>query len=348
MRTVNLDVHVPANRTEIADRFFTGLTSFMVANNIFRGQKIMPDGSFLNVTHYTWDDLILPEDQKRTIKHNVVDIIEKQALYERNGIAMKRGIMFYGCPGTGKTLTGKVLASQLNGVTFIWVTPNQVREPADVTRIYALARELAPTIVFIEDIDLIARDRSLNGENPILCELLNQLDGVLENRGVVTVVTTNYPEVVEGALQDRPGRFDRSVEFKNPDFETARLMLVAMLDGRILDADQEPVDVEAIAKMCDGLSPSHIREVVNTAVMFAIDSGSLTANDLAIVRQSHLVAACEEVLANKNRRKAPVQQEVNAVSSDDKDIVCRSYETVSSVPVAISPSLQATVALSSC
>jgi cell division protease FtsH len=295
---LSLETHVPADRAQIADHFFSGIATFIRENNIFRGQRITPDGGFVDVAHYTWDDLILAEEQKLSIRRNIVDMIARQSLYERNGVATKRGIMFHGPPGTGKTLTGKVLASQMQGVTFIWVTPNHIRGPSSVVGIYGLARELAPTIVFIEDVDLIAKDRSLDGENPVLCELMNQLDGIKENRGVITIVTTNYPGIVEGALQNRPGRFDRRIEFSLPDAAVRERMLASMLDGRVLDKDARPIDLRAVAAMCDGMSPSHLREVVNTAVMNAIDGGSLTATDLAVIDNDHLTDAAMEVLAN--------------------------------------------------
>ena len=316
---VSLNVHVPAAMAEIADRFFAGIRRFIAENNIFQGQKITPDGGFVNVADYTWDDLILPEEKKQAIRRNIVDIIVKQRIYERNGVAMKRGVMFYGPPGTGKTLTGKVLANQMKGVTFIWVTPNHIKGSASVAAIYSLARELAPTIVFIEDIDLIARDRSIDAENPVLCELMNQLDGIQENRGVITVVTTNHDAVIETALQNRPGRFDRRIEFGLPDVSTREIMLAAMLDGRILEREGEPVDLRSVAEMSDGLSPSHLKEIVNTAVMNAIDAESLNAVDLAIIKQSHLVDAVTEILENCPEPPAPG-------AGDDADMVTRNYE----------------------
>ncbi len=317
--TVGLETHVPADRAEIADHFFSGIANFIARNNLFRGKRITPDGGFVNVAHYTWDDLILPDDKKVSIRRNIVDIVTKQSLYERNGVAMKRGVMFYGPPGTGKTLTGKVLASQMEGTTFIWVTPTHIKGSSSIAQIYALARELAPTIVFIEDIDLIAKDRSLDGENPVLCELMNQLDGIQENRGVITVVTTNYIELVENALQNRPGRFDRRIEFGLPDPAIRERMLRAMLDGRILDTDEEPVDLKVVAAMCDGLSPSHLREVVNTAIMNAIDAGSLSVNDLAIITHSHMISAAQEVLENGSTAPEPG-------AGDAGDIVSRQYD----------------------
>ena len=326
--TVGLEAHVPAARAEIADHFFSGILRFVAENNIFRGQKITPSGGFVNVAHYTWDDLILPEEKKFAIRRNIVDIVTRQALYERNGVAMKRGIMFYGPPGTGKTLTGKVLASQMEGVTFIWVTPNHISGSSSVAQIYGLARELAPSIVFIEDIDLIARDRSLGGENPVLCELMNQLDGIQENRGVITIVTTNYPEVIEEALQNRPGRFDRCIEFSLPDAHTRECMLGSMLDGRILDRSERPVDLRAVSAMCEGLSPSHLKEVVNTAVMNAIDDGSLSPIDLAIINQTHLTDAAQEVLSNSPSSPDPG-------SGDAGDLVSRDYGSASDGPVPL-------------
>jgi cell division protease FtsH len=329
---VCLETHVPADRAQIADHFFSGLATFVHQNNIFRGQRITPDGGFVDVAHYTWDDLILAEEQKLSIRRNIIDMIARQSLYERNGVATKRGIMFYGPPGTGKTLTGKVLASQMQGVTFVWVTPNHIKGASSVVGIYGLARELAPTIVFIEDVDLIAKDRSLDGENPVLCELMNQLDGIKENRGVITIVTTNYPGIVEGALQNRPGRFDRRIEFSLPDAAVRERMLASMLDGRVLDRDARPIDLRAVAALCDGMSPSHLREVVNTAVMNAIDRGSLTATDLAVIDNDHLTDAAMEVLANGKA----ADPRPGAVS----DIVQRDYGGKQPVDAMTPPTVQ--------
>jgi cell division protease FtsH len=177
----------------------------------------------------------------------------------------RRGLILSGPPGTGKTLVGKVLADTL-GVTFLWVLPRHVGSPDNIAEILNAARFLSPVVVLFEDLDLFGEDRHA-GQSSILGELMNQLDGVSENDGIVTIATTNRLEVVESALRNRPGRFDRVIELGLPDMKARRKLL-----QRLLAAITES-DLTQLVAATDGYSPAQLEEVVNTMRLLAAESG---------------------------------------------------------------------------
>jgi hypothetical protein len=128
----------------------------------------------------------------------------------------RKGILLYGPPGTGKTHTIRYLASNLPGHTTLIITAAQV---ALLAHYMNLARLLQPAMVVIEDVDLIARDRNEMGpcEEPLLNELLNEMDGLKQDADILFILTTNRPEQLESALASRPGRIDQAIEVPLPD-----------------------------------------------------------------------------------------------------------------------------------
>ncbi|MBI3583129.1 MAG: ATP-binding protein [Nitrospinae bacterium] len=113
------------------------IDDWMLKNSYFKGKKIKPDGTFLDIKKgkYSWDDIILDETIKNEIKRNITDYFELKEIYNKNNLPSKRGILCYGMPGTGKTLLGKVLASQVDS-TFIWVTASNVPNASNVFELF--------------------------------------------------------------------------------------------------------------------------------------------------------------------------------------------------------------------
>jgi ATP-dependent 26S proteasome regulatory subunit len=136
-------------------------------------------------------------------------------------MATKKGLLFYGPPGTGKTHTIHYLASQLPGHTTLLITAEQVGLIDDY---FQLARFLQPTMLVIEDVDLIARAREHMRsacEESLLNRLLNEMDGLREDAAILFVLTTNRPDQLEAALASRPGRIDQAIEFPLPNERAA-------------------------------------------------------------------------------------------------------------------------------
>ena len=195
------------------------------------------------------DDVILPRSTLELLERNVFRFAEQRPALKSMGLPMKKGLLFYGPPGTGKTHTIRYLAASLPGHTTLLITADQV---ANIEHYMTLARLLSPSMLVIEDADLIARQREdMNGpcEEDLLNRLLNEMDGLAENSEIFFVLTTNRPEAIEVALRARPGRIDQSIEFPLPDAEGR--MKLARLYGRGAPISAETLDhiVERTAKV---------------------------------------------------------------------------------------------------
>jgi cell division protease FtsH len=270
----------------------TDLLAYSRKNNFLKGQKMDAKCKFISFDRaYTWDDLVLDDKRKDEVRQNLANIIDHSDVYEKNGLTIKRGLIFHGSPGTGKTLLGKILCNLIDW-TFVWVTPRHLQDARDVTRIVSMCRDLAPTILFLEDIDLFGGNRHQNSNVGVLGELMNQLDGIQENRNIITIATTNNVEVLEKALLKRPGRFDRVIEFGEPRGENIIKMLKLFSNGVRLDPD---VDFDTLAKGLNGLTGAQVKELVNLAILYAIDGKSYDENKILSVKTAHFEQALPSV-----------------------------------------------------
>ncbi len=175
----------------------------------------------------------------------------------------------HGAPGTGKTLTVMYLASAMRDRTVLLTTGRNI---GLMGRTCAMARALEPSIVVLEDVDLIAEDRTKGGSGsatPLLFELLNEMDGLADDVDILFLLTTNRPDLLEPALASRPGRVDQAIEIPLPD---------ATCRGRLFDLYGKGADAAAHARGAafyreDGetATPAFIRELLRRAALFAAD-----------------------------------------------------------------------------
>ena len=231
--------------------------------------------------------MILPERTLQLLDRNVGDFIKQREQLKKLGLPVKKGILFYGAPGTGKTHTIQYLASHLPDHTTLLVTSEQV---AYLDHYFQLARFLQPAMLIIEDVDLIARAREqMRGacEESLLNKLLNEMDGLREDAAVLFVLTTNHPELLEAALASRPGRIDQAVEFPLPDERGRRQLVRLYACGLPLDDEV----VESTVRRTERGSGAFIKELMRRAAQFYIQNGSdgkLTSD--------HVNSALEEML----------------------------------------------------
>jgi ATP-dependent 26S proteasome regulatory subunit len=232
--------------------------------------------------------IVLPEGVLERVERHVVTAAAHAGRLRRAGRHLKRGLLLHGPPGTGKTLTAMHLASRMPERTVLLVTGQGM---GLVERCTMLARVLQPALVVLEDVDLVAeqRTRQGTGANSILFELLNQMDGLADDADVVFLLTTNRPELLEPALAARPGRVDLAVHVPLPDAACRARLLE--LYGRGLRLELE--DRDGLVARTEGVSPAFIKELLRKAAVLAADEDG---SDPIAVRDRHVDEVLRELV----------------------------------------------------
>jgi len=201
---------------------------------------------------------------------------------------LKRGVLLYGPPGTGKTHVINYLLGQLPDFTVVLVSGTAVER---ISEACAIARKLHPSLVIVEDVDLIAEDRGARGgSHPLLLQLLNELDGVDNDVDVAFVLTTNQVEILERALAARPGRVDLAVEVPLPDKAGRRRLFHLYTEGLGLSEK----DINAFSDRAEGVTASFAKEATRRAVLIAGERGSDT------VETRDFTQSLDELLSQKD------------------------------------------------
>ena len=213
----------------------------------------------------------------------VVDFLKKPEAYTANGCKIPRGVILDGPPGTGKTLLAKAVAGEA-GVPFISISGSEFVEmfvgvgASRVRDVFAQAKKNAPCIIFIDEIDAVARQRGAGyaGGNDEREQTVNQIlvemDGFTGNPGIIVIAATNRVDILDNALL-RPGRFDRKVTVDLPDFKGRAKILGVHSRGKPLEPD---VDLEAIARRTPGYSGAQLENLMNEAAITAAREGKAT------------------------------------------------------------------------
>jgi hypothetical protein len=282
------------------------------ANNLLKNEKFALNGEFLKPTEDDWDSLILEPDIKNAIRKTV------NYFDENKEKALSRGLLLVGEPGTGKTKTGRVLMNGLD-TTFIWASSRDFKHYDPVGSFvlaFELARDLAPTVLFIEDIDTWLSEYAID-------VLKTELDGLKQNKGFLTILTSNYPERLPDALLDRPGRFHHVVDFPLPKAEQRKEML-AKWAGELGDAVLDSIVAETA-----GYSGAHMKELVDFANILAaeekIEIGEALLRSLErLKKQRELIMAIREERRGKGLE--PEDKDAEGTDSEPKEqvdmIVC--------------------------
>ena len=260
------------------------------------------------------------EDEAKESLAEVVDYLHNPGKYSQAGAAMPKGILLVGPPGTGKTMLAKAVAGEAD-VPFFSISGSEFVEmfvgmgASKVRDLFKQAKEKAPCIVFIDEIDAIGQKRSSGGgyggndeREQTLNQLLTEMDGFEENTGVIILAATNRPESLDPALT-RPGRFDRRVPVELPDL-AGREAILKVHAKKIKTA--EDVDFHTIARMAAGASGAELANIINEAALRAVRGGRV------IVNESDLEESIEVVIAGYQKK--------NAVLSDREKKVVAYHE----------------------
>ncbi|NJE29609.1 AAA family ATPase [Thermococcus sp. 18S1] len=228
----------------------------------------------LEVPNIRWDDIGGLEDVKEELREAVEWPLKYPEAFMGLGITPPKGILLYGPPGTGKTLLAKAVANE-SEANFIAIKGPEVlskwvgESEKNIREIFRKARQAAPTVIFIDEIDAIAPRRGTDVNrvtDRLINQLLTEMDGIQENSGVVVIAATNRPDIIDPALL-RPGRFDRLILVPAPD-EKARLEIFKVHTRRVPLA--EDVSLEELAKRTEGYTGADIEAVVREAAMLAM------------------------------------------------------------------------------
>ncbi len=287
-------VDVMAAERQMAEGLLKELRSAMKTRNIYRGKAIsLTTAGFAHDLHVefhtlptiTRDKIILPEGLLNRIERQSVDATKYKEAMLAAKRRLKRGLLLHGAPGTGKTLTAMYLASQLSDRTVLLVTG---RGQGMIEQSCAMARTLQPAIIIIEDVDLIAEERTSKlGCTPLLFELLNQMDGLDDDADILFLLTTNRPDILEPALAARPGRIDQAFEVPLPDAACRRKLFELYSDGLTLNVK----DLQPFIKRTEGASAAFINELMRKAALFAAPDGVPIK-----IEEKHLDEALHELI----------------------------------------------------
>ena len=259
------------------------------------------------------------EDEAKESLAEVVDYLHNPQKYTEVGASMPKGILLVGPPGTGKTMLAKAVAGEAN-VPFFSISGSEFVEmfvgmgASKVRDLFSQAKEKAPCIVFIDEIDAIGQKRNTGGmggndeREQTLNQLLTEMDGFEGNNGVMILAATNRPESLDPALT-RPGRFDRRVPVELPDLAGREAIL--KVHARNIRA-AEDVNFHTIARMASGASGAELANIINEAALRAVRDGR------TVVTEADLEESIEVVIAGYQKK--------NAVLSDQERWVVAYHE----------------------
>jgi hypothetical protein len=276
---MSVELEVLAVAKAAGDRFLGALPELVREHNVFRGKVVSFEGHEFGQgvgpfrlhprPGITRQDVVLPEGVLERVEREVVGIAEHREELLSAGQHLRRGVLLYGPPGTGKTHTVRYLLSRLPGFTVVLLAGTSI---GFISQACSLARMLQPALVVLEDCDLVAeaRDYSHGMGNPLLFQVLNEMDGLAEDADVAFLLTTNRADLLEPALMQRPGRVDLAVEVPLPDAE-GRARLLSLYGPRLqLDADV----IEEVVGQTEGTTASFMKELVRRTVLLAAESGA--------------------------------------------------------------------------
>jgi cell division protease FtsH len=311
-RGTKILLEVAAPRAEDATRMLDTIAELASAQSIYRNHTIRVvfgsevqanygdeetpasmDLIFYKETPITEADIILDETHQAIIERTIVDFHQRRAELQQLGLPGKRGVLFYGPPGTGKTYTCKYIASRLESATTLVVTGHALLH---MKAICAIAKMLQPTLVLLEDVDLVFAHRENNAYNTVLGEFIDQLDGFGDTDQLIFILTTNAIERIESAIKDRPGRVSQCIYFGPPSATLRQRYLTALIQPY----DTSSANLPQLVGQTEGVSQAFLKELVFRTVQIASGQASYTGSALRLTDE-HFDTALREMTSGSGR-----------------------------------------------
>lgn len=238
-------------------------------------------------------DVILPVADFTSIERHTIGVEQRAEQLRGAGQHLKRGLLLHGPPGSGKTHTVSYLMAAMPERTVVILQGPSIGALGQGA---AIVRSLAPSMLVIEDVDLIAADRGMMGPgpdqgHPLLFQLLNEMDGFVASDDVLFVLTTNRREILEEALANRPGRIDHAVKIDLPDREGRERLLDLYLAG----TSHEIEDRIGIIERIDGVTASFVKELIRRATLCSLEELDGDSSATVKITDAHLHMAIDEL-----------------------------------------------------
>jgi hypothetical protein len=296
-----LAVEIAGLSIEAAQAVHARLGELRRALNVYRGHVIevglTPMGGisleFGAIPATAREEVVLPEDVLARVERHALGVAAHRDALLGADQHLKRGLLLYGPPGTGKTHTTRYLVGQMTSYTRLVLTGRALQAIGSASE---LARELQPAVLVLEDVDLVAEERSFgHGSSPVLFDLLDAMDGAAADADLLFVLTTNRADLLEPALAARPGRVDVAIEIDLPDAD-ARARLLALY-SRSIPLQLSEADMLEIVERTEGVTASFVKELLRRAMLEALqDDASAPA-----VTAAHTSRALDDLLDTGQR-----------------------------------------------
>jgi hypothetical protein len=246
------------------------------------GQWLKDERLFESIRDATFDNLIMPPGQKDEVAGDAPRFFSSRERYLRYAIPWKRGVLFLGPPGNGKTHAVKAIVNT-SAVPCVYVRsfdlPGHPFPGAGIAMVFERARKIAPCIVVLEDLDSLVREHNR-------AYFLNELDGFERNDGMLVLATTNHPERIDAAIVDRPSRFDRKYAFGLPGLEERRAYVVQWNAGLDPELRLDDEEIANVAGLTDGFSYAYLKELFVSSLMHWVGDESVRFGGL-VAAQVH-------------------------------------------------------------
>ncbi len=251
---------------------------------------------FESIKSATFENLVLPGSLKQQVQDDFQQFLESREFYERYKIPWKRGAIFIGPPGNGKTHTLKALINQLDKPC-LYVRSfksDDETEPENISEVFNRARMTTPSVVVLEDLDSMIDNRNRSF-------FLNELDGFQSNTGVIVLATTNHPQKLDTSILDRPSRFDRKYYFQLPA-EAERFAYIAKWNEDLQpELRVSEVGAHKVVSETEGFSFAYLKELFVAAMVQWMSCGGKGSMDEVIITQTALLR--EQMNTKKKKKK---------------------------------------------
>jgi len=271
---------------------------------VFGGSSIRLRGE------HHWDGLVLTNDIRQSIKDDLEFWIASEDLYRRKNIPYRKGYLFEGPPGNGKTAVARVILSAYDFAAYSFNFSNPKMNDEDLRDAFEEAATSAPSVFLMEDIDRIFTRTGMSHSNVTKEGLFNCLDGVATYSGLVVIATANNPEVLDKAIRHRPGRFDVPIRFGNPEYPQREEFLLRLLG----DPNEHTVDldtVQNVAAASKGMSMAFIKLVYETAAAKAFKN-----RKNIIISSSDIMDGLRQAMRYYSEMEAPIDRSAGFTPAD--------------------------------